>query len=105
MYSLIYDGKYRATLLDRDTWKKAAGSQASLQRICNKEGSDIVGDKRVILSARIGIIVNQQNDCFTHNSIIGFGTGGYNSCENEATVEPDNGDKHTRATGYILVQW
>ena len=27
-------------------------SQASLQRICNKEGFDIVGDKRVNLSAR-----------------------------------------------------
>ena len=60
-----------------------------------------MGDRRVILSSRIGIIVNQQNDCFTHNSIIGFGTGGYNSCGNEATLEPDNGDKHTRATGYI----
>ena len=64
-----------------------------------------MGDKRLILSARIGIIVNQQNDCFTHNSIIGFGTGGCNSCGNESTLEPDNGDKHTRATGYILVQW
>ena len=38
-------------------------SQASLQRICNKEGFDIVGDKRVNLSARIGTIVNHHKDC------------------------------------------
>ena len=105
LYSLIADGKYRATLLGRDTWKKVVGSQASLQRNCNKEGFNAVSDNRGFFRARIGIIANQQNDCSTCNSRIGFGTGGDNSCGNEATFNPDNGDKHIRAMGYILVQW
>ena len=105
LYSLIADGKYRATLLGRDTWKKVIGSQASLQRNCNKEGFSAVSDNRGFFRARIGIIANQQNDCSTCNSRIGFGTGGNNSCGNEAKFNPDNGDKHIRAMGYILVQW
>ena len=106
LYSLIADGKYRATLLGRDTWKKVVGSQASLQRNCNKEGFNVVSDNRGFYRARIGIIANQQNDCFTCNSIIGFGTAGYLfSCGNKAKHQPDNGDKNIRAMGYILVQW
>ena len=105
LYSLIADGKYRATLLGRDTWKKVVGSQASLQQNCNKEGFNAVSDNRGFFRARIGIIANQQNDCSTCNSRIGFGTGVDNSCGNEATFNPDNGDKHIRAMGYILVQW
>ena len=38
LYSLIADGKYRATSLGRNTWKKLIGSRASLQTNCNKEG-------------------------------------------------------------------
>ena len=104
LYSLIADGKYRATLLGRDTWKKVVGSQASLQRNCNKEGFNVVSDNRGFYRARIGIIANQQNDCSTCNSIIGFGTVGYFSCGNKAKHRPDNGDKNIRAMGYILVQ-
>ena len=103
LYSLIADGKYRATLLGRDTWKKVVGSQASLQLNCNKEGFNVVSDKRGFYRARIGIIANQQNDCSTCNSIIGFGAG-YFSCGNKAKHQPDNGDKNIRAMGYILVQ-
>ena len=58
--------------------------------------------------ARIGITNNQQNDCNSCDSRIGFGTGGYdddnNTCGNEATRNPDNGIKHIKAMGYILVQ-
>ena len=58
--------------------------------------------------ARIGFIANQENDCHSCDSRIGFGTGGYsddtNTCGNEATHDPDNGDKHIKAMGYILVQ-
>ena len=58
--------------------------------------------------ARIGIVANQENDCNSCDSRIGFGTGGAhddsNTCGNEATHSPDNGDKHIKAFGYILVQ-
>ena len=58
--------------------------------------------------ARIGIIANQQNDCYSCDSRIGFGTAGLyddsNTCGNEAMLSSDNGDKHIKAMGYILVQ-
>ena len=107
LYSLIADGKYRATSLGRDTWKKLIGSQASLQRNCDKEGFNAVVN-RGNSKARIGIIGNEQNHCNSCDSRIGFGTGGYpddsNTCGNEGKHKADNGDKHIKAMGYILVQ-
>ena len=109
LYSLIADGQYRATSLGRNTWKKLIGSQASLQLNCNKEGFNAVGNNYFQSKARIGITNNQQNDCNSCDSRIGFGTGGddddNNTCGNEATHSPDNGIKHIKAMGYILVQW
>ena len=52
LYSLIADGKYHATSLGRDTWKKVVGSQASLQQNCNMEGFNV---KEGNSKARIGI--------------------------------------------------
>ena len=109
LYSLIADGNYRATSLGRNTWKSLLGSSASLQLNCNKEGFNVL-PKLYSTSpkARIGIVANSQNDCTTPESRIGFGTGGQlddsNTCGNEAAYFPDNGDKHIKAMGYILVQ-
>ena len=108
LYSLIADGKYRATSLGRNTWKTLLGSQASLQSNCNKEGFNAIGDSSTNSKARIGILGNQQNDCASCNSRIGFGTGGHpdnkNTCGNEASDSPDNGIKYIKAMGYILIQ-
>ena len=109
LYSLIADGKYRATSLGRNTWKKLIGSRASLQPNCNKEGFNVISTIRKELSkARIGILGNNENDCSSCDSRIGFGTGGNhnesNTCGNEAVAGGDNGDKHIKAMGYILVQ-
>ena len=58
--------------------------------------------------ARIRIIANNENDCLTYDSRIGYGTGGLhddsNTCGNEATYLPNNDEKHIKAMGYILVQ-
>ena len=62
-YSLITDGKYRATSLGRNTWKILIGSQASLQPHYKKEGFNVVGDSPRQSKARIGITANQQNEC------------------------------------------
>ena len=108
LYSLIADGEYRDTSLGLDTWKSLIGSEASLQLNCNKEGFNAVGDSPSHSKARIGIIGNRQWHCASCNSRIGFGTGGKpnntNSCGNEATNTSDNGEKHIKAMGYILVQ-
>ena len=109
LFSLIADGKYRATSLGRNTWKWLIGSRASLQRNCNKEGFNAVGESLRHSKARIGIMANEQNHCGSCDSRIGFGTGGFsddsNTCGNQATHSPDNGNKHIKAMGYILVQW
>ncbi|XP_022806742.1 uncharacterized protein LOC111343816 [Stylophora pistillata] len=108
LHSLIADGQYRDTSLGRDTWKLLIGSEASLQLNCNKEGFNAVSGRIYNSKARIGIIANNENDCSRCDSSIGFGTGGYgdhsNTCGNEAMHSPDNGDKHIKAMGYILVQ-
>ena len=109
LYSLIADGKYRATSLGRNTWKKLIGSRASLQPNCNKEGFNVLGIHKAWSKARIGILGNNENDCSSCDSRIGFGTGGYpddsNTCGNEASSHgPDNGKQHIIAMGYILVQ-
>ena len=108
LYSLIADGKYHATSLGRNTWKSLVGSQASLQSNCNKEGFNAVGKDYPHSRARSGILDNNENECSNCDSRVGFGTGGHhddsNTCGNEATYSPDNGHKHIKAMGYILVQ-
>ena len=107
LYSLIADGKYRATSMGRKTWKTLIGSQASLQPNCNKEGFN-AGSNKGRSKARIGVVSNQEKDCDSCDSRIGFGTGGLpvdsNTCGDVAQHSPDNGDKDIKAMGYILVQ-
>ena len=108
LYALIADGKYRASSLGRNTWKKLIGSRASLQTNCNKEGFNAICIDSNYSKARIGIIGNNENDCSNCGSRIDFGTGGThdvsNTCGNEASHGGDNGDQHIKAMGYILVQ-
>ena len=109
LYSVIADGQHRATSLGRDTWKSLIGSQASLQLNCNKEGFSCF-IKEGLPRARIGIVSNEQNYCFTPDSIIGFGTAwtpnDNHTCGNAAdgNWSPDNGAKDIKAMGYIFVQ-
>ena len=63
------------------------------------------------VQARIGIVGNNKGRwyCSSHNSRIGFGTGGHpddsNTCGNAASNEKsDNGPRHIKAFGYILEQ-
>ena len=108
LYSLIADGQHRATSLSREKWKSLIGPEGSLQPHCNMEGFNAVGTRSDLAKARIGIIGNEQDHCDSCDSRIGFGTGGLhddsNTCGNEAMHSADNGDKHIKAFGYILVQ-
>ena len=59
--------------------------------------------------ARIGILGNNEKDCKSTDSRIGFGTGGYSDDTNTSgnksyTKGSDNGDKNIKAMGFILVQ-
>ncbi|XP_022800199.1 uncharacterized skeletal organic matrix protein 5-like isoform X1 [Stylophora pistillata] len=107
LYVLIADGKYRKTSLGRDEWMKLI-TGASLQNNCQKEGFNVPSVNANASKARIGILGNNENDCKSSNSRIGFGTAGYpantNSCGNVAKYGGDNGDKWIKAMGYIFVQ-
>ena len=108
LYSLIADEHYRSTSLGRGTWKRLIGSQASLQRNCDREGFNVFFGNEESSKARIGIVANNENNCYSCDSRIGFGTEGMhdnsNTCGNEAIHYTDNGHKHIKAMGYILVQ-
>ena len=84
----------------KHTWKSLIGSQASLQINCNKEGFNAESTTSFAAKARIGFLGNNETNCFTCDSRIGFGIGGLsddsNTCGNEATS--------SSAMGYILVQ-
>ena len=108
LHSLIADGQHRITSLGRDTWKSLIGAQASLQPKCSKEGFNVLSGDIPHSKARIGILGNQEDNCDTCDSRIGFGTGGKhddsNTCGNKASHGADNGDKNIKTMGYILVQ-
>jgi len=109
LHSLVADGNFRPTSVGRDTWKSLLGSQGSLQQNCNKEGFNTKDNKNTRTTrVRIGILGNNENHCFYCDSRIGFGSGGSpddnNTCGIDATYSPDNGDRHIKVMGYILIQ-
>ena len=95
LYSLIADGQYRSTSLGRDNWKTLIGSQAYLQDNCNSEGFNAPTYSGSYHKSRIGIFGNNEFDCLTCDSLIGFGNFGANTCGDRSVV---------KAFGYILVQ-
>jgi hypothetical protein len=108
LYDMIADNQYRATSVGRAAWKSLING-SSIQANCNREGFN--ANVSSYAKARIGIINNQENDCNSPDSRLGFGTAGNNcgqnynnSCGNEARCSPDNGEKSTYAFGYIMVR-
>ena len=94
LYSLIADGKFRPTSLVRNTWKSLLGSKGNLQANCNREGFNAYCESP---KTRIGILGNNENDCNTCDSFIGFGTNGLGN-------SGPCGDRHNKVIGYILIQ-
>ena len=88
----------RATSLGRNKWKLLVGPWASLQHNCDREGFNVRSNIRHYSKARIGITANNQNNCGSCNSRIGFGTGGKPDDNNTC------GNERIKAMGYILVQ-
>ena len=98
LYSLVADGQRRLTSLGRDTWISLMGLYGFLQLNCNREGFNILSDDTSMGKARIGIIANNENDCVSSDSRIGFGTGGRH---NDAST---CGNQDQTSIRYILVQ-
>ena len=113
LHALLSNNSYIPTRVGRVAWKSLVRG-SSLQNNCNMEGFNVVSPTgtRGPAITRIGIISNNEQDCSSCNSRIGFGSAGSrgdqdgsNSCGNEAgTYLADNGEKHIKANCYILVQ-
>ena len=78
LFSEIADGTFKNTTAGKDEWKSLIDG-SSLQANCNKEGYNFhkghsdVESGFIYMKIRIGIVANNQNDCDTPNTCIGFG--------------------------------
>lgn len=110
LHELMMPGVLVPTMVGRDTWKSLVVG-ASLQVNCNQEGLNVAPsvdptNHRV----RIGIVGNEQNDCFSPNSRLGIGGDGNkclslpNATGNFAGCESDNGDVNVIGIGVVLVR-
>lgn len=104
----VFAGASRATSAGRAAWRTLVSSP-SLQPNCNSEGFNLqVGSYQAV---RLGILTNQENDCNTPDSRIGFGgqynlcgAGGDQSCGNVASCAAEAGDRDTAVFGYIFAR-
>ena len=107
LYSLLADDQHRATSLGHDMSKTLIGPQASLQMNCNMEGFNARCFWHPNSRVRIGFPANNQEDCWTCDSRIGFGSGGSpddsNTC-GQAAQGGDNGSKFVKAMCYLFVR-
>jgi len=111
LYAAIADGKYRATKRGRVAWMSLV-SGSSLQTLCNREGFN-VSASGAHARVRIGIVGNQQNNCSSPDSRLGFGARGStcgqdnnNTCGNvgRKNCSASGGDKNLKAFGYVFVR-
>ena len=71
LYSLIADGNYLQTNAGRAEWMSLI-NDVFLQENCNREGFNVMFGHHN-LKLRIGIVSNNENDCDSCDSVIGFG--------------------------------
>ena len=113
LHSLMSTNTHYATNVGRSRWKSLL-ADSSLQQNCNMEGFNVkpTDGGRNAAVTRIGILGNNEVNCRSCNSRIGFGSKGSrggqnkdNSCGNESiNVGADNGEKHIEANCFILLQ-
>ena len=118
LFSLLADGSYRSTSIGRSKWLSLI-TNSGLQRHCSREGFNV---RRINLnrypntfSVRIGMLGNQNNDCISPDSYVGFGgipsskrvhcsmPRAANTCGNSAHCR-SGGGKEIHAMGYIFVR-
>ena len=103
LYSVIADGAYRATNASRAKWLSLVVNP-SLQPHCNMEGFN-VHFSTTQLFLRIGLIGNNEVNCKTPDSLLGFGfkvgNNKWSSGTFNALMKPR---VNIKTFGYILVQ-
>ena len=115
LHSVMADATFKGTTFGKEAWMSLTNG-SSLQEYCNEEGFNVQGvyeyeSKEWYMDIRIGLVANNQNNCDSCNSCIGFGilVSGCGddvrstTCGNMAVCDSRN-YKNTAAFGYILVQ-
>jgi hypothetical protein len=92
LYSLIADGKFRQTSAGKAAWSAMIPSY-TLQPNCNREGFNTGDRPTVNLDVRLAFLGNNEGDCVTCDSWIGYGH-----------VHISCGSQTNQAFGYIFVQ-
>ena len=104
LFEVIANRKFTETSIGRKHWKSLI-SGSTLQTYCNKEGFNINPGRKT--HVRIGLVANNENDCHSCNSGIGFGASVRGCGENVKDIACGNVYKcvsHLPVFGYILVQ-
>jgi len=102
-------GRHTSTAVGRDGWRTLL-AESSLQPHCNQEGFN-AGLPGHFARVRIGVVGNNERNCGSPDSRLGFGGAGTacsqdarNSCGNEAGCGGDRGNIHRRAFGWVYVR-
>jgi len=103
--AIFATNKHQATKVGRAAWLSLL-SNSSLQNNCNAEGFNVGNSGAQV---RIGIIGNNENNCSSPDSRLGFGGRGNrcgqdynNTCGNTARCGGHAGNRNTKVFGYIL---
>ena len=100
LYNVIAGGNYGKTNAGRAAWISLAKG-SSLQSNCNKEGFN-ARCSDVYKMSRLGIFGNNENDCVSCNSFIGFGCQMGNLRSGNTQTYPNS--LTLKTFGYIFVQ-
>ena len=107
LYDVIQDNNFRRMSVSTNKWLSLING-AKLQTGCNDKGFNV---KCMGFKARIGIIGNNENNCNSCDSWLGFGLWSDNKCGKKSSVTcgnaimcPANSRKEIAAFGYILVR-
>ena len=120
LFNVIADGVFKSTAAGRNAWKSLIADSA-LQYHCNKEGFNLHAYAEFFFAmgtnahVRIGLFGNNEHDCNSVDSFIGFGasfttcfaTYADITCGNVALCKDGShyhADKWIPTFGYVLVQ-
>ncbi len=119
LFNVIADGKFSETNAGKEVWKSLIDGSA-LQENCNKEGFNVQVKNNAYevayVNVRVGLVANNQKNCYSVDSTIGFGTSvrGCGACRDDGKVRNTTcgnisfcgkiNNTNTAAFGYILVQ-
>jgi hypothetical protein len=100
LFEVISDGTSKLTTAGKDKWKSLI-QESTLQHNCNKEGFNLFSN--TYMKTRIGLIANNEKNCDSADSCIGFGlsTRPFSfSCGNLHGHDTKN---HIAAFGFVLI--